>query len=157
MIEKFINPEYLKKNQKRIAVILMVFFMVCAWLIQSKEETSIDLNPTTDVESIDTYIPNGFVLVPIEIQNLNALDSLVGQFAIIDLYIPNHDQPLVSGVKLIRSPKDPSQFAVLVQDQLSQSIVKKSQNPFQVVVQNPKQNQVKIYHKPKLTRIKWED
>lgn len=70
---------------------------------------------------VDTYIPKGFVLVPIEVRNYEALDSVLGKFALVDLYQGgSSDSPrqhLVGrNVRLLRAPQNPSHFAVLVQE-----------------------------------------
>lgn len=109
-------------------------------------------------EAVDTYIPSGFVLVPITVQNLASLDSLVGQFGVVDLYVEGENAALGRGLKLIRSPNDPAQFAVLVPENQAREIVRAGYKPFQVIVQNPKQTRSEI-RQPLTTpkRIIWEN
>ncbi len=108
-------------------------------------------------ESVDTFIPSGFVLVPIEVQNLASLDSIVGQFGVVDLYTENEKNPLATGLKLIRSPRDPSQFAVMVPERFSKEVVKYSSKPFMVVVQNPNQDKSEMRKNAQQKRIVWEE
>lgn len=72
------------------------------------------------VTSADTHIPRGFVLVPIEIMNQEALDSLLGAYGYVDLYQSSNEgapQSLVAkNVRILRAPQNPSQFAVLVRE-----------------------------------------
>ncbi len=68
-------------------------------------------------------IPDDRVLVPIEPANLEALDSILDQFATVDLYSPQFDgqrgSKIIAGVPLLRAPRNPRQFAVMVsEDQL---------------------------------------
>jgi hypothetical protein len=69
---------------------------------------------------VDTHIPKGFVLIPIEVQNYEALDSILGRYGIVDLYqaagpADGGVQRLVArNVRLLRAPQNPSHFAVLV-------------------------------------------
>jgi hypothetical protein len=68
---------------------------------------------------VDTRIPKGFVLVPIEVRNYEALDSILGPFGIVDLYQgearDGSDQRLIArDVRILRAPKNPSHFAVLI-------------------------------------------
>lgn len=65
---------------------------------------------------LDTYIPKGFVLVPIDVQNYEALDSILGKFGIVDLFRGQDEggQLIARNVRLLRAPQNPSRFAVLV-------------------------------------------
>lgn len=98
--------------------------------------------PTESQESADTYIPEGYVLVPIEIQNIDSLSSLIGSFAVVDLFsgIPGSSQQKVGQkLKLLRAPLNPQQFAVLVpEDKVSQLL--QQPGPYWAAIQNPNQN-----------------
>ena len=85
---------------------------------------------------LDTFIPKGSVLIPVEIENLLYLKSVIGQYGVVSLFKGN--QTVISYVKLIRAPKRPDHYAVLVPEELSQAVLK-FQGPFKVVIQNPKQ------------------
>lgn len=73
---------------------------------------------------VDTLIPYGYTLVPIEIENYEALDSVFGNYGVVDLYTANKDvdrPPKLIGkrLKMLRAPLNPTQFAVLVKDEES--------------------------------------
>lgn len=91
-----------------------------------------------DINGLDTYIPNGFVLLPIEIQNLNALDAIIGRFGVVDLYVPGESQPVARAIKIVRSPKNNDQFSVLIPESQSGALIKASTQPFFAILQNPK-------------------
>ncbi len=67
---------------------------------------------------LDTHIPRGFVLIPIDVQNYEALDSILGPYGIVDLFKvgpENKAGALVArNVRLLRAPHNPSHFAALV-------------------------------------------
>ena len=93
--------------------------------------------------AVDTFIPAGFVLVPISVSNFESLDSILGQQGVVDLY----SSPASEGgrpvrvarhIKILRAPLNPSNFAVLAPEEESANLVK-HHGPFSVVVQNPKQ------------------
>jgi hypothetical protein len=75
-------------------------------------------------------IPNGFVLVPIEPTNLDSLDSVFGQHGYADLYHPEGSakkgRRLAFGVALVRSPRNPRRFAVLIPEAESSRIAELS-------------------------------
>ncbi len=69
----------------------------------------------------DTHIPPGYVLVPIEVQNFDSLDSILGPYALVDLFQNQSDassavKVVARNVRLLRAPQNPSHFAVLVQE-----------------------------------------
>lgn len=136
----------------------MAFFLLVSILVESSDNSKLpDESANVTEESMDTFIPSGFVLVPIEVQNLASLDSIVGQFGVVDLYTDGEKNPLASGLKLIRSPRDPSQFAVMVPEHNSKEIVKYSGKPFMVIVQNPNQTKSEIRKANQKQRIIWEN
>jgi hypothetical protein len=92
-------------------------------------------------ESVDTFIPAGFVLVPIEVVNYESLDSVLGRFGVVDLFAVdpangNRAQQVASRIRILRAPKNPSQFAVLAPEEQSQTLVRQA-GGFYVIVQNP--------------------
>lgn len=95
------------------------------------------------LESAATFIPAGFVLVPIEVANYESLDSILGKFGTVDLYIPPEDpkkkaRKVAERIRILRAPLNPSQFAVLAREEDSPKLVSHD-GPFLVVVQNPSQ------------------
>jgi len=113
------------------------------------EFSSTDLKHKTSPQaSADTYIPYGFVLVPIEVQNLEVLDAILGQFGVVDLFIPpqapgKNPQLIARQVRIIRAPLNPQKFAILSPESEASSLVRQSR-PFIVVVQNPNQKEMKF-------------
>ncbi len=95
-------------------------------------------------ESTDTIIPKGFVLVPLEIANSQTLAQLISEFGLVDLYSITKDstkgRKVASKVKLIRAPMDPTQFAVLLPENLSSDFLTEP-GPFIATIFNPAKNQ----------------
>ncbi len=94
------------------------------------------------VESAATLIPAGFVLVPIEVANYESLDSILGKFGVVDLFVPSDDpkkkaRKVADRVRILRAPLNPSRFAVLVPESDSQQLVAHD-GAFVVTVQNPR-------------------
>lgn len=94
-------------------------------------------------ENASTFIPEGFVLVPIEVANFQSLDSILGQHGVVDLFRPS-DEPngkpikVAEKIKILRAPLNPNHFAVLAPEEESGNLVS-YQGAFTVVVQNPKE------------------
>jgi len=119
---------------------LIVGFIILGFLtvFSEKKEPQNSIDPT----SVDTLIPEGMTLVPIEIQNIDALKNIISDFGVVDLYLPSFEsnsQPrkVASAIKLMRAPLNPDVFAVLVSEEGATRI---AQHPgaFFVTVLNPK-------------------
>ena len=121
-----------------IYIIGAIFSIGFTWVIIPDSQKEVSNIP----KSLDTYIPEGFVLVPIEVKNYESLDLVIGKFGVVDLYqsfgAKKKPKPIAKAIKILRSPMNPSMFAVLAPDNQAHIIVKHP-GPFQVVVQNPKQ------------------
>ena len=103
-------------------------------------------------ESPDTFIPNGYVLVPIMVSNFESLNALVSQYAIVNLYAVNNFNSLhlqsnfsqfkkqvttvAERIKLIRSPLNPERFAVLSPESQAEALITYN-GEFFVTIQNP--------------------
>lgn len=90
-------------------------------------------------EGVDTFIPKGFVLVPIEVVNYEALDSILGKFGIVDLLTPQESggaRPVARNVRILRAPRNPSHFAVLIKESDTQSILRYGSS-FHVLIKRP--------------------
>ena len=109
-------------------------------------------NPDSEmIDSPDTVIPKGFVLVPLDLQNADSLGSMMDQFAIVDLYMGSapgaHEssfgarlgssRKVGSHLRLIRAPLNPKTFAVLVPEAQAPHLVSASGSLF-AVIQNSK-------------------
>jgi hypothetical protein len=79
--------------------------------------------------SADTEIPHGFVLIPIEVANYEALDSVLGKFGVVDLFLAGENSGgqkrlVARNVRILRAPRNPSHFAVLVPEAQSNEILR---------------------------------
>lgn len=114
-----------------IAILLRIF---------SSSPTTSDLtNRHEEAFDVDTMIPAGFLLVPIQLSNSESLASLAGQFALVDLYTVGDKNrkgfKVASAVKLLRAPLNPQQFAVLIRESESSKIVT-MEGPFFAALKN---------------------
>ncbi|PWU16303.1 MAG: hypothetical protein C5B49_10660 [Bdellovibrio sp.] len=96
--------------------------------------------PTAEAFEPDTMIPLGFVLVPIELENQQSLESMIGSHAVVNLYkgyqIGGQKGVLIGRhLRLLRAPLNPQQFAVLVPESEVPSFVAPGAK-FYAVVQN---------------------
>lgn len=135
-----------------------------------------DAPPRSEVEagpSMLEQIPEGFVLVPIEPQNFETIDALIENHAYVDLYSSSSNDTYSSdsnttdrrkrlisrGLPLVRAPRNPSRFAVLVKE-VDTEVLTRLGAPVLVVVRKgppkggypaPSKSQAKL--KPKKLRF----
>jgi len=118
----------------------------------SKEKSGVVSTGKDAIDSPDTVIPKGFVLVPIELQNAESLAAMVDQYAIVDLYsVPRTNEEARAKttqgpghrvgyhLRLLRAPANPKTFAVLVPEAQAPGVVAMAGALF-AVIQNPNQN-----------------
>ncbi len=133
--------DYCKKNKEIVGLsVALVFVLFFQFLNKSGSDTP----PPADAnnpQNIDILIPEGHTLIPIEVTNYETLDSLLGPYGVVDLFtngpgLETANKKIASMVKILRAPKNPSHFAILVPSHLAQNILKYS-GPFTASVRNP--------------------
>lgn len=137
MKTKWLEKTKIVLKDHQILIALLVLSGLTALIVEVQS-----LKPTTGTrreESPATHIPDGFVLVPIEIQNPEALDSILGNYGVVDLFAPHADgtKRIARRIKILRAPLNPSHFAVLAPEDEAPLIVREP-GPITVAVQNPK-------------------
>lgn len=109
------------------AAILMMLLL--SFGPSGNSEANPDLGSQKAPSLID-QVPDGFVLVPIEPLNFETIDALIENHAYVDLYQTSENETfqtdtartnrgkklLARGLPMVRAPKNPSRFAVLVKD-----------------------------------------
>lgn len=145
MQTKIVN---LIKNNYLLAAFL-VLGLISFLATRSEKQTEEKESFLPEPKSVDTFIPRGYVLVPIEIANAESLNSLVGDMGgVVDLYLTTNETQkgglkVGSKLKLVRAPLNPQQYAVLVPDEESSRLLSFT-GPFLAVVQNPEEKGTKL-------------
>jgi hypothetical protein len=148
-------------KQKRIRSLLLAFVVALLLAILTSFRHTEEAH-TSQSFSADTVIPKGYVLVPIEIQNIESLHSLVGAFAVVDLFTTARGSLQKGGIRvgrklrLIRAPLNPQLFAVLVPENEASEVLA-AQGPVTAVIQNPNNDEPGevIKHKVKYSGIEY--
>lgn len=128
-----------KPNQYLLLGLIALLVLAILW---PRQEQKTEVQQAIEA---DTVIPAGFVLVPIELLNFEALSALVGSYAIVDLFAPNTDpnqrpRKIGSDLRLLRAHLNPNQFAVLVPENESDLVVSQA-TPLIAVIQNRSKNE----------------
>ncbi len=129
---------------KTKVVLVLFVFTILVLLFMNFKNTPPGMPEPEATESTDTIIPKGFVLVPLEIANSQTLAQLISEFGLVDLYSITKDstkgRKVATKVKLIRAPMDPTQFAVLLPENLSSDFLTEP-GPFIATIFNPAKNE----------------
>ena len=138
MLEKW---HQLKIDTKILVAGFIILGLLCFLLSSPAKESSVAEQPEPTA-SVDTFIPRGYTLVPIELANSASLSSMVGDVGgVVDLYLASTEArrgglKIGSRLKLLRAPLNPDQYAVLVNEQEAPKLLSYS-GPFTAVIQNP--------------------
>lgn len=124
-----------------------VLLMLLMSFSSSKGSEPQHTDRSTTTLSLAEQVPDGFVLVPIEPINFETIDAIVEDHAYVDLYLASNDELssydasssmrkkrlIARGLPLVRAPKNPSRFAVLVKESDS-NVLTRLGGPVQIVV-----------------------
>lgn len=148
------------KNNKHLIMAFTALVAVMILNSQSKSETNKEAAAPIQ---LDTVIPKGYVLVPLELENKDAISSVIQDYGLIDLYL-GHPQnrssrKIAQRIKLIRAPYNVNLFAVLVKDEFASRIMKES-GQFYAVIQNKLElegiNEGEVAQNTKTIRIEYQ-
>ena len=143
---KKIMEALIQKYKTQLLLIGTVFVLaILSSLIQSF------LNEKPQPFSLDKMIPEGFVLIPIEIENSEDIINLIGSYGVIDLYSYsshlNLPQELAAqSLKVIPTKTEENRFAVIAPEKEVLQLLA-YRGPFYAVVQNPKKTGSQIHKK----------
>ncbi len=124
--------------------LLMAFFgFGILALVASSNNSAQNPSEVPQVDSVDTMIPKGYILVPLELENIEQIGSLIGNSGVVDLYTGGTETKkrrlVASRVKVIQAPFNPQVYAALIPESEG-SVIQNYLGPFRAVVQNPKQS-----------------
>jgi hypothetical protein len=118
--------------------------MALALMVMSlKQDRPTDPIPTKN-PSVDTFVPVGYVLVTLQLINSDSIDSMIGQYSMVDLYPAaaqveldqGKTKPIATRLRLIRAPNNPELFGVLVSSN-EENTIQQLAAPVFGVIRNP--------------------
>lgn len=149
------RAKFLKLDRPlQIVIICSVLVTICALLFDFRSESSTQQNSAgaeSGDESLATFIPDGFTLVPIEILNSSGMDSILGRFGTADLFREGQSTVFMADVRLVRGIEENGPWAALVPDALSASLLKAG-GRFFVAVKGRKNKPTKLNETLKLPK-----
>jgi hypothetical protein len=148
--------------KKGLLLFLGSFVLIQAGLFMTSHLKNRNLvDPLPNQPNFSELIPLGYTLVPLKIENEEALEALVEDYVFADLHLhslpgafglryePNEREPgasspssqVIQGVKLLKKPGDKNKFSALVTQDQSSALLR----PYQTIhaVITSKLNQIK--------------
>lgn len=138
----------------QIVIFCSVLVTICAFLFDFRSQLTSSQNSSVtenNDESLATFIPDGFTLVPIEILNSSGMDSILGRYGTADLFREGQSSVFMSNVRLVRGIEENGPWAALVPDALSASLLEAG-GRFFVAVKGPKAKPTELKTAPKLAK-----
>ena len=131
--EKFLS---LDRNLK-IALVAGLLATMCAIFFDFHSESraaETSQNGTEVNDALDTFIPAGFSLVPIEIVNSSGMDSILGRYGAADLFKEGQKSAFMRNVRLVRGLDEGGPWAALVPSQYATELLASGGGRFFVAV-----------------------
>lgn len=117
--------------------VFMFAFFVFVYVYTTLDERG--EKPQEKLLTVDTLIPEGYALVPIELENITSIASLIEGYGVVDIYLGKNNsrnsKKLFRKVKILRAPNNPNAYSLLLPDHLSSELLK-YEGPFFAVIQN---------------------
>lgn len=137
---KAYKMNFLTTERRSLALALVLSLVPIGLSLFKSKDIDIQTSQKQPI-AMDTHIPRGFVLVPIEIVNFEAVDSILGPYGLVDLYTgktESNDSPrlVLKDARLLRAPHNPSHFAVLIRENETTSLLSRG-HEFTVIVKRP--------------------
>ncbi|MFN3698162.1 MAG: hypothetical protein ACK4VO_12055 [Pseudobdellovibrio sp.] len=148
--------KYMVMNQKVFFIMFTLFVLI---YIFTSLTSAYQKNNELITDSLDTFIPRGHVLVPIELENIETINGLIENFGVIDIYLgnklTNDSKKILNKVKIIRAPLNPNKFAILLNDDAAKYFMKydgqfvgavqnKTEASFNPIVEQEKKKKINI-------------
>ena len=129
-----------------ILIFLVVFSIADKILTNSSKEVP-------KATSLDSLVPKGFVLMPIELRNGQDIIDIIGSYAVVDLYAYSDKTGLpeilaASALKVLSPSTEEGSFIALVPEKSALHLFDYTES-FYAVIQNPEKTGAKIYKKEK--------
>lgn len=142
----FSNYLFKKFGWHFIILTLLILFSIAGNFISSSKSQTKNFN-------LDSLVPKGFVLMPIEISNAQDIKNIIGSYGVVDLYAYSKttmlpEKLVASYLKVIPPTTEEGAFTALVPKKSAIYLFDYTEG-FYAVIQNPEKTGSKIYKKQK--------
>lgn len=104
---------------------ILLAIVVSIWVMEKPKPDASNLNPPKEEGEIGLVVPAGFVVLPLELQNAQALASLVTGHGLVDLYEPGRRRVFLEALKIFRlEAGEGPLFGALVPSDISEEVAR---------------------------------
>lgn len=134
---------------------ILIMGMILLLSHNQKKSSDDSLGAHTSTMPLDTFVPSGYVLVTLQLTNGESIDSMMGNYGMVDLYPANSNEfiqddndksfnshqnlaasPIATHLRIIRAPNNQKLFGVLVPEG-SRTLIQLLAVPVFAVIQRP--------------------
>ena len=153
----FLEGSILKYLLKKYSWQLVILIVLVLLSLAGKFLPLLSKKTPQEESSLDQLVPEGFVLMPIEISNASDVKNLIGSYGVLDLYAYSEttglpDELSASALKVLPPSSEEGAFTALVPEKSAIHLFDYTES-FYAVIQNPKKTGSKIYKKQKIKSL----
>lgn len=142
----------LNQNLQRLPNALLFLAALAMALIASSAKQE---EPSQVTKPIDTYIPRGYVLLPLPIENKKTLRTIIGDKAVINLYRKKEGgkpRLIARNLRILSGGQAPLQMNILVKENLASQLLQR-EGSYWAAIQNSQESSAPHFLKPSKKRI----
>lgn len=120
----------LKAHSPSMGFVGVIFIAMVTSLIFKSFKVPRSADATVEHFEASTFIPSGHVLIPIDVENAEALNAMSGGYAWVDLYTPTQSEfnpikpvKIVKKIRILRAPLDPNHYGIIVPEEYADAIL----------------------------------
>lgn len=124
------KQKLIKPNKPSMGYVGLFFIAMMGSLIMKTLKAPASAEQSVEHFEASTFIPEGHVLIPIEVENAEALSAMTGGYAWVDLYTPSIDEynprrtkKIVKKIRILRAPLDPQHYGIIVPEEYAEAIL----------------------------------
>lgn len=146
-IRSNINTSFKKitaDTNKSMFIIALTISLCLSLFITSNKPKETDGVAENLYENLEVFLPDDHVLFPVEAENFESLDSLLGAKAFVKVFSTTTNKLIAENIKVLRAPRAPEQLAFIIPVNIAKKLVEKGPI-FKLVIQK------KTNKKPRMT------
>lgn len=130
-LKSFLKQQGLvKTNSPSMGFVGVLFVAMIASLIFKNLKAPDRPEDSVQHFEASTFIPAHHVLIPIDVENAEALNAMTGGYAWVDLYTPTQSEfsplkpiKIVKKIRILRAPLDPNHYGIIVPEEYADAIL----------------------------------
>jgi len=148
---KALASKLLADTNKSMLGIALIVSCLLSLIINSNRPKETDGVPEFLYENLEVFLPDDHVLFPVEAENFDSLDSLLGAKAFVKVFSSSTNKLIAENIKVLRAPKAPDQLAFVIPVNIAKKLVQKGPI-FKLIIQKSTKQKAKMTNSPQLNK-----